>query len=36
MALDPYAQWSEMLSLAASPTLKFLVSNPLPRAANVG
>ena len=26
-ALDPYAQWSEMLGLAASPALKFLVSN---------
>ena len=26
-ALDPYAQWSEMLRLAASPALKFLVSN---------
>lgn len=26
-ALDPYAQWGEMLRLAASPALKFLVSN---------
>ena len=26
-ALDPYAQWGEMLRLAASPVLKFLVSN---------
>ena len=26
-ALDPYADWSEMLRLAASPALRFLVSN---------
>jgi tagaturonate reductase len=26
-AFDPYAQWAEMLRLAASPALKFLISN---------